>query len=85
MLMPFGKHKGREVASLDHAYLEWLQENCDLKGELAEEVSRLLGTEIDDDQAEKCRFAVCQMVEHLDKRRLARFYSYAQRLLDEVL
>ncbi len=83
MLMPFGKHKGEEVASLDQQYLEWLDENCELRGQLADEVSRALGTDIDDAHAETYRVAVCQMAETLDNRRLAQVYRYAIRHLPD--
>lgn len=31
MLMPFGKHKGRELAELPDSYLQWLAENIELR------------------------------------------------------
>jgi uncharacterized protein (DUF3820 family) len=28
-VMPFGKHKGRQLGAIDSGYLEWLRDNCD--------------------------------------------------------
>lgn len=33
MIMPFGKHKGREVADLPRTYLEWLLTKVELRPE----------------------------------------------------
>lgn len=38
MEMPFGKYVGTEVSELPTKYLEWLTENCDLYGDLEEEI-----------------------------------------------
>lgn len=35
ILMPFGKYVGEYVCDLPLDYLEWLDENCDLNGDLA--------------------------------------------------
>ena len=38
--MPFGKHKGRPIATLPDSYLEWLTSLPDLREPLASEVAR---------------------------------------------
>lgn len=43
MLMPFGKHKGKEIESIPKGYLRWLNNNCDLQGELKTAVEVRLG------------------------------------------
>ncbi|HVA50207.1 MAG TPA: DUF3820 family protein [Pirellulales bacterium] len=44
--MPFGKHKGKPVASLDHDYLAWLLKcGMELNAELRREIERVLGIE----------------------------------------
>ncbi|HVA46161.1 MAG TPA: DUF3820 family protein [Pirellulales bacterium] len=41
--MPFGKHKGKPVASLDHDYLAWLLKcGMELNAELRREIERVL-------------------------------------------
>jgi len=29
MIMPWGKHKGKDIEDLPSSYLKWLTENCD--------------------------------------------------------
>jgi len=36
--MPFGRHKGRELAALPKDYLTWLAANVDLRPQLAQRV-----------------------------------------------
>ena len=36
MQMPFGRHKGQEIDSLPHDYLEWLRNNLHLTGKIAD-------------------------------------------------
>ncbi|MGH7192266.1 MAG: putative quorum-sensing-regulated virulence factor [Candidatus Saccharimonadales bacterium] len=44
--MPFGKHKGKPVASLDHDYLAWvLKSGMELNPELRREIERVLKIE----------------------------------------
>lgn len=44
--MPFGKHKGKPVASLDHEYLAWLlKSGMELNAELRREIERVLKIE----------------------------------------
>jgi uncharacterized protein (DUF3820 family) len=44
--MPFGKHKGKPVASLDRDYLAWLlKSGMELNAELRREIERVLGIE----------------------------------------
>ena len=40
--MPFGKYRGRAVSELPEDYLEWLQENVDLRPPLAAAVAAAL-------------------------------------------
>ena len=40
--MPFGKHKGERVDSIDAQYLKWLWDKGDLYGDLAEAVKKVL-------------------------------------------
>jgi len=42
MLMPFGRHKGEEVADLPRRYLLWLKRTVKLYGDLQEEVEAIL-------------------------------------------
>ena len=42
MKMPFGKHKGEDLASIPSGYLMWLAENVSDKPELIEEVEKQL-------------------------------------------
>lgn len=28
-IMPFGKHKGEDIATIDTGYLRWVDENCE--------------------------------------------------------
>jgi hypothetical protein len=42
MKMPFGRHVGIEVADVPAGYLRWLRDNCELYGELADEVDEAL-------------------------------------------
>lgn len=39
VIMPFGTHKGEYIFDLPIKYLEWLQENIELKVDLKEAVS----------------------------------------------
>jgi len=43
MLMPFGKHKGREVRSIPSGYLMWAIDHLSLDHDLANEIRRRLG------------------------------------------
>jgi uncharacterized protein (DUF3820 family) len=43
--MPFGKHKGERVDSIDAQYLKWLWDKGDLYGDLAEAVKKVLERE----------------------------------------
>lgn len=36
MIMPWGKHQGKEIEDIDSGYLRWLFKNCD-DDEIAEE------------------------------------------------
>lgn len=51
--MPFGKHKGELVVDLDHGYLRWLYENCDLHGDLKAAVEVMLEADAEDEQWER--------------------------------
>jgi hypothetical protein len=42
MLMPFGKHRGREVETLPENYLRWLMSNIDLRDPLLTKVRTIL-------------------------------------------
>ncbi len=42
MIMPFGKHKGRELQNIPRAYLEWLRERTNLNKSLQHEVDYYL-------------------------------------------
>lgn len=42
IIMPFGKHTGEYICDLPIDYLEWLQENIDLYGDLQEAVNRAI-------------------------------------------
>lgn len=42
MEMPFGKHRGTEIAEIPKGYLKWLESNVEIQGELAEEVFAVL-------------------------------------------
>ena len=44
MEMPFGKHKGEEIADIPHSYLKWLAENAKLRGNLKKAVDDALAT-----------------------------------------
>jgi uncharacterized protein (DUF3820 family) len=46
MLMPFGKHKGKDMNDLPIKYVKWLAENADLYGELQAAVYQRLGLAI---------------------------------------
>ena len=39
--MPFGKHSGKRIKELPREYLEWLKENCELKGIVKFAVARI--------------------------------------------
>jgi len=51
--MPFGKHRGEQVADLEIGYLQWLRDNVKLWGALSDEVEKSLAqtttTEVVDD------------------------------------
>jgi uncharacterized protein (DUF3820 family) len=47
MIMPFGKHKGEEVDALPFKYIQWLEVNCKLYGELETAVAARLGKDIE--------------------------------------
>ena len=53
MLMPFGKHKGKPVDVLPRGYLQWLQDNVELRGELAKVVRQAF---IDDKRIKASRY-----------------------------
>lgn len=42
MLMPFGKHKGKQVCTLPKSYLRWLDRTVSLRDQLRSEVRNLL-------------------------------------------
>lgn len=42
MRMPFGKHKGREVATLPKKYLRWVERYCNMNLELYHEIEWVL-------------------------------------------
>ena len=42
VMMPFGKYVGEYVCDLPIGYLEWIYENVELKGDLAEAVTRAI-------------------------------------------
>ena len=44
MQMPFGRHKGQEIASLPQDYLNWLRNNLHLTGKVTDEIDRTSGT-----------------------------------------
>jgi uncharacterized protein (DUF3820 family) len=47
IIMPFGKHKGEYVCDLPIGYLEWLYDNIELNGDLAEAVDRAIDDHYD--------------------------------------
>ena len=52
MTMPFGKHKGEQLADIPTDYLEWVLENCtNMKKELHVEIRNELAEREDDSQA----------------------------------
>lgn len=47
IIMPFGKYKGEYVCDLPLKYLEWLTDNCELRGELEKSVKQALNDAYD--------------------------------------
>jgi hypothetical protein len=50
MIMPFGKHKGKDIRTIPPRYLEWVWNNCKLHGSLKKAIDAVLsGEEIPED------------------------------------
>ena len=81
MKIPFGRHKGQEVTTLPHDYLNWIRDNLSLRTELAEAVDKALGTEADSEHAAACREAIIELANQLTDQKAVRLYEYAVHLL----
>jgi hypothetical protein len=79
MKMPFGRYKGREVASIPPDYLEWVMDNLSVGSELAYEIDGLLrgGSQRIADR----RQALLKMVSSMDDKQVAKLHGYAKKLL----
>jgi hypothetical protein len=64
MKMPFGKHKGVPVHQLPRHYLLWLHDNCDLRGQLRDEVDFALGRKSMADPSSSAPAKLTQPVEY---------------------
>jgi hypothetical protein len=81
MQMPFGRHKGQEIASLPQDYLEWIRSNLHLTGPVAEEIDRALGHVPDENRTATCRAALGEILGLLTEKQVMRMYGFAEKLL----
>jgi hypothetical protein len=81
MQMPFGRHKGQEIASLPQDYLEWIRSNLHLTGPVAEEIDRALGHDPDQNRTATCRAALGEIFGLLSDKQVMRLYGFAVKLL----